>query len=68
MKPTAYSFMCTKDMGSAESRKEVLIIKTTVHDIMNKMIQVRMFFLLVFLGQSKDKAVLDLLHKYDLFP
>jgi hypothetical protein len=31
-------------MGSAETRKEALIIKTTIHDIMNKMIQVRMLF------------------------
>ncbi|XP_030940945.1 sialyltransferase-like protein 2 isoform X1 [Quercus lobata] len=27
------------DMGSAERRKEVLIVKTTIHDIMNKMIR-----------------------------
>lgn len=44
------NLMCWRIYGfkTTDKGKEVLIVKTTIHDIMNKMIRVRNIFLLVY--------------------
>ena len=44
-----YQMINVDYINPAETRKEALIIKTTIHDVMNKMIRVGIAFILRFL-------------------